>query len=105
MILQHPEYLSFLTETNLQEFPIEENPFLHMSLHMAIREQIYLNKPHGIKTIYQHLCDKHHDVHQAEHVMMQSLYQMINTAQQTGEMPGEEVYLALLREAQSSFSF
>lgn len=101
VILQHPEYHSLLERSDAfthQEFEMEENPFIHMSLHMALREQIDMNRPAGIRMIEQELKLKHPDPHQIEHQMMECLCNMMAKAQQTGITPDDASYLELLRK-------
>lgn len=101
IILLHPEYHRFLEkpdQNHSQEFALEENPFLHMSLHIAIREQLHMNRPAGITTLYQQLLERFASNHDAEHWMMTRLAQVMWQSQQNGEMPSEEKYLQLLRE-------
>lgn len=50
----------------------ETNPYLHMGLHLAIRDQVSLDKPQGVKNVYDALVAKH-DPHVAEHKMMEVL--------------------------------
>lgn len=99
-ILLHPEYHSLLeniSSAQNQEYALEENPFFHMSLHVAIQEQIDMNRPFGITVIQQTLMEKHSDKHEVLHLMMQCLAKIMWQAQQTGAMPSEEVYLQELR--------
>ena len=101
IILLHPEYHPLLDKAAAyqnQEFAIEENPFFHMSLHLALREQIQTNRPMGIKAIQQQLIEKYFDAHDVEHKMMQCLAQIMWEAQQNGTMPEEQVYLEKLRD-------
>jgi hypothetical protein len=94
IILAHPEYHSFLTNPEhieTEEF-IEQNPFLHISLHLALREQINTNRPPGIAGIYQALCKKLNDTSAAEHLMMDCLAQTMWEAQQAGLPPDESIY-------------
>lgn len=101
VILLHPEYHSLLDKPQAfkgQEFALEENPFFHMSLHMAIREQIRTNRPVGIAPLYQQLLVKHNDVMAVEHKMMTCLTDIMWNAQQQGKAPDEAVFLAKLRE-------
>ncbi len=61
VIALHPEFHALLENPaayQQQEFELEENPFLHMSLHIALREQIRMNRPHGIATILQTITGK-----------------------------------------------
>jgi len=58
IILFHPEYQVLLD--NPEQYQTvdfdETNPFLHLSLHLAIREQIKTNRPAGVTAIYETLC-------------------------------------------------
>ena len=98
IILAHPEYHAFLKDPDkFQDKDFSEgNPFLHMSLHMAIREQIQINRPEGIKRTYQGLCERV-DALFAEHLMMECLEKILWEAQQNGQMPDEKIYLDCLQ--------
>jgi len=99
VIALHPEYHALLENPaayQQQEFELEENPLLHMSLHIALREQIRTNRPAGIAAIYDQLLEKLIHAHDVDHHMMACLSQMIWKAQQTGEAPDESEYLRLL---------
>lgn len=99
VIALHPEYHRFLMEADLekQEFALEENPFFHMSLHLAITEQLRTNRPAGIQDIYQNLLTHQPDKHAVLHQMMQCLAHTLWQAQQNGTAPDEEGYLNTLR--------
>jgi hypothetical protein len=106
VILLHPEYHPIIEQTSTlqqQEFAIEENPFVHMSLHLAIREQVNTNRPTGITLIHQQL-QTHLDQHTVEHQMMTCLAQLLWQAQQNGVMENDEIYLEKLRELSQSDS-
>ena len=98
IILLHPEYHEMFDHPE-NEPPIEfegTNPFLHLSLHLALREQISTDRPKGIKMIYDNLSKKFQDKHVAEHQMLECLGQILWDAQQSGKMPNEHYYLELL---------
>ncbi|QBQ54988.1 DUF1841 family protein [Nitrosococcus wardiae] len=102
VIDQHPEYYPLLDrkESLEQEFSGQngqENPFLHMALHISIQEQINVDRPPGIRGIYQTLASRFPDLHQTEHRMMECLAQTLWDAQDTGRPPSEEAYLGCLR--------
>ncbi|ABA57671.1 conserved hypothetical protein [Nitrosococcus oceani ATCC 19707] len=102
VIDQHPEYHPFLDheESLQQEFSSQngqENPFLHMALHISLQEQIQVDRPPGIRKTYQMLVARSPDLHQAEHRMMECLAQMLWQAQSSGSPPSEETYLDCLR--------
>ena len=69
------------------------NPFLHLSLHLALQEQIQTNRPEGIQAVYLKLIKKHLDSHQVEHAMMEVLEYILWEAQKNNQMPDEKVYL------------
>lgn len=98
VMLQHSEYHPLLENANVaQQFELAENPFFHMSLHLAIQDQIKTNRPFGVTQIYQQLLNQFSNAHHAEHGMMDCLAQMIWQTQQSGKMPDEKVYLEQLQ--------
>lgn len=100
----HPEYHHVLDapERFLEQayFPEmgETNPFLHMSLHLSILEQIGIDQPPGIKSAYQALQSKLADSHLAQHELMECLAETIWQAQRSQTTPDTQVYLALIQE-------
>lgn len=102
VIQDHPEYQSFFSqdETLDKDFSVESgdtNPFLHISLHMAIREQIQMDQPRGLKDIYQTLCHTTHDPHQAEHALMDHLAELVWRSGRGEAPPSEEDYMLTLK--------
>ncbi len=105
VIIAHPEYHALLSSPQqfmTQEFEIEENPFFHMSLHIAIREQLTLDRPTGIKQIHQTLLTKLPSPHDTEHYMATVLARIMHAAQQTGHPPDEQQYLNELKRGATS---
>ena len=104
VIAEHPEYIAWLEagESALAgEFTPEagrENPFLHMGLHLAIREQVATNRPAGITEIHQKLSARLGDAHSAEHAMLVPLGEALWEAQRQGRMPDEQAYLERLKK-------
>jgi hypothetical protein len=103
----HPEYHHLLEdEENIdRDFSLElgeSNPFLHMSMHIALHEQISTNRPPGINDCYQRLCALHGGHHDAEHAMMECLGEALWQAQRNGTMPDETSYLECLRNISSA---
>ncbi len=104
VLKMHPEYhTTFLKDENNQlekEFDAvagEDNPFLHLGLHLGIREQLSTNRPQGITAVFQQLIRKIQHPHDAEHVLMEVLAESIWEAQQQGSLPDETHYLAKLK--------
>jgi hypothetical protein len=83
-----------------QEFTPESgqmNPFLHLSLHLAVAEQISIDQPPGIRAAYQALRDRL-DVHAAEHAILECLGETIWRAQRQGGAIDAVAYLDCLRQ-------
>lgn len=76
----------------------ETNPFLHMSLHLSIVEQIGIDQPHGIKQAYAVLLRKHGNPHDAQHDLMDCLAETIWQAQRAGKAPDAEAYLSCIQK-------
>jgi hypothetical protein len=74
-----------------------ENPFLHMGLHLAVREQVAIDRPPGVRNLVQRLQARCGDAHGAEHVMMEALAETLSEAQRNGRPPDEDRYLARAR--------
>lgn len=92
---QHPEYQKWLNPQYLETTFDRENPFLHMGLHLAIKEQIQTNRPTGIQEIYFQFVKKNPLVsnHEVEHIFMDVLARTLWEAQQHQQAPNEELYL------------
>jgi len=103
VIEEHPEYHALLDipEASLRaEFLPEggaENPFLHLGLHLAIREQVATNRPPGIAAAHAQLANRLGSVHEAEHRMLEILGEVLWSAQRDGTAPDEGVYLERIR--------
>ncbi|MGL5742659.1 MAG: DUF1841 family protein [Legionella sp.] len=102
VILAHPEYHKLIeNQDRFQQqtyFPelCAPNPFLHMGLHLAIREQIATDRPSGISAIHQDLIAKYHDALEVEHLMMEQLAEFLWLAQKSNTAPDENRYLQVL---------
>jgi len=102
VIALHPEYHAFLEnpDATLTSFTVEKgqsNPFLHMGLHLAIREQVGTRRPAGIEAVHQRLAQRLGDVHEAEHRMIEVLAATLWDAQRAGSAPDEQRYLENLQ--------
>jgi hypothetical protein len=100
----HPEYQEFLRDPESldQDFHPEAgatNPFLHMGLHQAIREQIGLDRPTGIRQLHRQMLTATSDVHAAEHRMMECLAKALWRLQRDQQPFDEESYLRCIRRA------
>ena len=102
VIALHPEYHRELEspEAAAGEFSVEQgrtNPFLHMGLHLAIREQVATRRPSGIEQVHRRLAAALGDVHEAEHRMIEVLAETLREAQRAGGPPDEARYLERLQ--------
>jgi hypothetical protein len=73
------------------------NPFLHLGLHLAVREQLSVDRPPGICELHRQLQARYGDSHGAEHALMESLGETLWEAQRRGVAPDEARYLSLAR--------
>jgi Domain of unknown function (DUF1841) len=102
VILDHPEYHTMFeaSEVDLEQGFSPElgqtNPFLHMGLHLAIREQISTDRPGGIRQIYSKMLQKYGERLKVEHFMMSSLAEYLWQIQRENRAPNEQNYLAAL---------
>jgi len=102
VIASHPEYhkeLSLPSNPD-REFFVENgttNPYLHMGLHISIREQVNTDRPAGIRDLYQQLMLIMGDQLEAEHQMMECLTESLWQAQRDQTQPSESGYLAALQ--------
>jgi hypothetical protein len=99
----HPEYHQLMDDPDAsidkQYLPEsgETNPFLHMSLHISIRDQVTTNNPTGITKIYNALCHKFGDQHDAEHKMIECLASFMWEVQSQNKTPDMRMYIENLR--------
>ncbi|MGW8248325.1 MAG: DUF1841 family protein [Acidiferrobacterales bacterium] len=104
VIQAHPEYHSVLanrdTSVDRDYLPEagETNPFLHMGMHVAIEEQLSIDQPRGIREQYEHLTLRLADPHEAQHLVMECLGEMLWQAQRQQAAPDERIYLECLRK-------
>lgn len=106
VIALHPEYHAMLNDRDHylesfrdRDYPPEfgeTNPFLHLGMHIAIREQISIDQPAGVRGHHQTLIGRQGSVHDAEHEMMDCLGEMIWQSQRNRSAPDAGIYLACL---------
>ena len=96
---EHPEYLPALAPVNDAEddpyAPREgaPNPFLHLSMHLSIAEQLAIDQPPGIKAAVERLTRRLGSLHDAHHEVMECLGEMLWTAQRQNTVPDGAAYV------------
>ena len=102
IVLEHPEYHAVLSDRERyleREWPPEggeTNPFLHLSMHLAIEEQVSIDQPPGIRAAVQKLAARHGSMHGATHDVMDCLAEVIWQAQRNGTGFDNATYLSCL---------
>ncbi len=74
------------------------NPFLHLSLHLAIEEQLSIDQPPGIRAAFEAACQHRGDRHDAMHDALECLGEMLFDAQRKGTPPDGAAYVGALRK-------
>jgi len=102
-VLEHPEYHPLLSDPEnnrsrdyLPEFG-EVNPFLHLSLHLSVAEQVSIDQPPGLRSQFERLARKHGSLHEAAHDVLECLGETIWRAQREGSAPDGEAYLECVK--------
>lgn len=104
VIILHPEYHLFFETASIHDEPADflgahaVNPYFHLGLHLALRDQLATNRPVGIIGIYSRLMKKYANVSIVEHLMMKPLADALIKAQTTQTMPDEHAYLTACRQ-------
>ena len=99
VILQHPEYHSILDDPGRyreRDYGDEATPFLHMSLHLALEEQLSIDQPPGIRALWQALLARWGERHDALHQGLECLAEMLWRSQRDGLPPDAAAYLSCL---------
>ena len=100
-IIEHDEYHALLEspQASQAEFSVEAgqtNPYLHLSMHLAITEQISIDHPPGIRDAYRQLIMRT-NAHDAAHQIMQCLGQVVWEAQRLGTPLDNDTYIDLIK--------
>ncbi|GAA4018447.1 DUF1841 family protein [Actimicrobium antarcticum] len=102
-IAQHPEYADTLADTDAAlaaDYSVERgqsNPFLHLSMHLSIAEQVSIDQPPGIRAAFLALARKRDSEHDAHHQIMECLGEMMWTSQRSGLPPDGAAYIDCVR--------
>jgi len=103
VILLHPEYQDMLAEgpqslgRDWTPEGGQSNPYLHMGLHLAVRDSVATNRPSGIRATHERLLASCGSPHEAEHVLLECLGEVLWEAQRAGRPPDENAFLEKCR--------
>lgn len=102
VVAEHPEYHPAVESDDLErDFTPEgghANPFLHMGLHLGLREQLATDRPAGIVRVHRQLLARTRDAHVVEHRMIECLAETLWEAQAANAAPDDRRYLERLRQ-------
>ena len=102
-VAEHPEYATQLADLDAAlaaVYTVEDgrtNPFLHLSMHLSIAEQVSIDQPHGIRQAVQLLAHRLGSLHEAHHQAMECLGEMIWSSQRSGRPPDGPAYIEAVR--------
>jgi hypothetical protein len=102
---RHPEYFPVFDEDPERvlsaDYSVEQgqsNPFLHLSMHLAVAEQVSIDQPPGIRAAFSKLCEKMGDEHKAAHQVFECLAEQIYQQQRNGVPFSSENYIQCVLE-------
>jgi len=102
-IAAHPEHHAELDDLDAAlaaVYDVESgrtNPFLHLSMHLTISEQVSIDQPRGIRQAVELLAAKRGSAHAAQHEVMECLGEMVWASQRSGQPPDGQQYLECVR--------
>ncbi|QID18138.1 DUF1841 family protein [Nitrogeniibacter mangrovi] len=99
----HPEYHPFLEDPDAidRDFSPDDgqiNPFLHLSLHLAVEEQLSIDQPPGLKAAFAQLQLRLGNRHDALHEVLECLGETIWRAQRDRQPPDGAAYVQAVRK-------
>jgi hypothetical protein len=104
LIAMHPEYHATFEQAERsveRDYAPETgaiNPFLHVSLHLAVAEQLAIDQPPGIRAQFERLRALRGDEHAALHDVLECLGEVVWQAQRTRSAPDAQLYLDCLAQ-------
>ena len=102
LVAMHPEYHAIIeapehhVDRDYRPEQGDVNPFLHLSLHLAVAEQLAIDQPRGIVAHFERLRAARGDAHAALHDIVECLGEVVWQAQRSGAGPDAAAYLACL---------
>jgi hypothetical protein len=102
-IAEHAEYAADLADAAAAQAAVysveagRENPFLHLSMHLSITEQVSIDQPRGIRQAFELLAARRGSAHAAQHEVMECLGEMLWESQRSARPPDGERYIDCVR--------
>jgi hypothetical protein len=99
----HPEYAADLADAAAARTAVypahagRENPFLHLSMHLSISEQVAIDQPAGIRPAFDSVVVRLGSPHAAQHEVMECLGTMLWESQRSGRAPDGAAYVDCVR--------
>jgi hypothetical protein len=103
LVQHHPEYQAVIEDPDSaldRDWTPEmgqTNPFLHLSLHLAIEEHLSIDQPHGLRAAFETLLARRGDRHDALHDVLECLGETMWRAQKSQSPPDGEAYVECVR--------
>lgn len=100
VIAEHPGFIAQVLDERgavPEDADPTVNPFLHLGLHVALREQLAADRPHGLRVEFERLQRAGRDRHETEHLVMDTLATVLWEAQSCGAMPDEAIFMSRVR--------
>ena len=103
-MIEHPEYHQDLSDVDAAiaaVYTVEEgrtNPFLHLSMHLSITEQVSIDQPRGVRAAVELLASRLNSLHEAHHEAMEALGEMVWESQRLGKPFDGERYIDRIRQ-------
>ncbi|MDQ6980241.1 MAG: DUF1841 family protein [Ghiorsea sp.] len=103
VIAMHSEYHHFFDDMDTfleRDFQVDDgmNPYLHLSLHLAIEEQLATkHPPEAAKLMEHYMLNLKKERHETLHVILEVLAETVYQSQRTGQEPNPETYAGQLR--------
>jgi len=104
VIAMHPEYHFMFDDMEAfldRDFAVDDgmNPYLHLSLHLALEEQLAIRQPPEAGACLEFLMQrKGMDRHDAIHALLETLAENVYFAQRRGSEPDVAAYVESIRE-------
>lgn len=102
LITLHPEYHAILEDPDsvARDFSPDAgqiNPFLHLSLHLAIEEQLSIDQPPGIRAAFAACQLRRGNRHDALHDVLECLGETVFEAQRNRSQPDGAAYVERIK--------